>query len=107
MGTTKTALNFFFLIMGVGLIFFMQAGFMLVETGFCRAKNAAHVAMTNFVIFAVGALAYWAVGFGLQFGSLGRVLLGPGCRGAAHGRGRQDRRERLRRHEGLLPRLAG
>jgi len=78
-GTTKTALNFFFLIVGVALIFFMQAGFMLVETGFCRSKHAAHVAMTNFVIFAVGALAYWAVGFGLQFGSLGAFYWAPGA----------------------------
>jgi ammonium transporter, Amt family len=78
-GTTKTALNFFFLIVGVGLIFFMQAGFMLVETGFCRSKHAAHVAMTNFVIFAVGALAYWAFGFGLQFGSLGAFYWAPGA----------------------------
>ncbi|MDI6800323.1 MAG: hypothetical protein QMD53_06650 [Actinomycetota bacterium] len=55
---------------GVVLIFFMQAGFMLVETGFCRSKNAAHMAMTNFVIFAVGTLSYYAVGFALQFGGL-------------------------------------
>ncbi|MBI5231438.1 MAG: ammonium transporter [Coriobacteriales bacterium] len=77
-GTTKTAMNFFFIIVGTALIFFMQAGFMLVETGFCRSKNAAHVAMTNFVIFAVGALAYWAIGFALQFGSLGAFFWAPG-----------------------------
>jgi Amt family ammonium transporter len=71
LGHLKIGTNMFFVIMGVALIFFMQAGFMLVETGFCRAKNAAHVAMTNFVIFAIGALAYWAVGFALQFGGVG------------------------------------
>ncbi|TLM98869.1 MAG: hypothetical protein FDZ75_01380, partial [Actinobacteria bacterium] len=71
LGTLKVGVNVFFIMVGVALIFFMQAGFMLVETGFCRAKHAAHVAMTNFVIFAVGALAYWAIGFGLEFGSLG------------------------------------
>jgi ammonium transporter, Amt family len=70
LGHLKVGTNMFFVIVGVGLIFFMQAGFMLVETGFCRAKNAAHVAMTNFVIFAVGTLAYWAAGFALQFGGL-------------------------------------
>ncbi|PKQ16897.1 MAG: ammonium transporter [Actinobacteria bacterium HGW-Actinobacteria-7] len=84
-GSTKTSLNFFFLIMGVGLIFFMQAGFMLVETGFCRSKHAAHVAMTNFVIFAVGALAYWAAGFALQFGSLGSFYWAPGAEGLLTG----------------------
>jgi len=78
-GTLKVSMNIFFLTVGVCLIFFMQAGFMLVETGFCRAKHAAHVAMTNFVIFAVGALAYWAVGFALQFGSLGAFYWAPGA----------------------------
>jgi len=73
LGHLKVGTNMFFVIMGVALIFFMQAGFMLVETGFCRAKNAAHVSMTNFVIFAVGALAYWAVGFAFQFGSMGAI----------------------------------
>jgi Amt family ammonium transporter len=71
LGHLKVGTNVFFVIIGVALIFFMQAGFMLVETGFCRAKNAAHVAMTNFVIFAVGGLAYWAAGFALQFGGVG------------------------------------
>jgi Amt family ammonium transporter len=71
LGHLKIGTNLFFVIMGVALIFFMQAGFMLVETGFCRAKNAAHVAMTNFIVFAIGALAYWAVGFALQFGGIG------------------------------------
>ncbi len=85
LGTTKTAMNFFFLIVGVGLIFFMQAGFMLVETGFCRSKHAAHVAMTNFVVFAVGALAYWAFGFALQFGSLGAFYWAPGAEGLLNG----------------------
>ena len=44
----------------------MQAGFAIVETGFCRSKNAVHVIMTNFVIFAIGMIAYWAVGFALD-----------------------------------------
>jgi len=67
-GHTAVALNFVWVFLAAILVFFMQAGFALVETGFCRAKNAAHVIMTNFVIFAIGALAYWAVGFGLMFG---------------------------------------
>jgi len=75
LGHLKIGTNLFFIIVGVALIFFMQAGFMLVETGFCRAKNASHVAMTNFVIFAVGALAYWAVGFALQFGGVGGLAV--------------------------------
>ncbi len=73
LGHLKVGTNMFFVIAGVALIFFMQAGFMLVETGFCRAKNAVHVAMTNFIIFAVGSLAYWAFGFALQFGGFGPI----------------------------------
>lgn len=73
LGHLTAGVNMFFVIVGVALIFFMQAGFMLVETGFCRAKNAAHVAMTNFIVFGVGALAYWFCGFALQFGGFGSL----------------------------------
>ena len=73
LGHLTAGVNMFFVMIGVALIFFMQAGFMLVETGFCRAKNAAHVAMTNFVVFGVGALVYWLVGFAIQFGGFGTL----------------------------------
>ena len=85
LGHLEISTSFFFVIVGVALIFFMQAGFMLVETGFCRSKNAAHVAMTNFIIFAVGALAYWAIGFALQFGSFGPIGLLGGAQGVLNG----------------------
>lgn len=75
LGHLKISTNVFFLVFGAALVFFMQAGFALVETGFCRAKNASHVIMTNFVIFAIGALVYWAVGFALQFGGVGAISL--------------------------------
>ncbi len=71
LGHVKISLNLFFLIFGGALVFFMQAGFAMVETGFSRSKNAVHVIMTNFVIFAIGCLAYWAVGFAFQFGGAG------------------------------------
>jgi Amt family ammonium transporter len=51
------------------LVFFMQAGFAMVETGFTRAKNAVNIAMKNLMDFSVGTLAFWAVGFGLMFGA--------------------------------------
>jgi Amt family ammonium transporter len=85
LGHLKIGTNMFFVIIGVALIFFMQAGFMLVETGFCRAKNAAHVAMTNFIIFAVGGLAYWAAGFALQFGGVGALSALGGSTGVLDG----------------------
>jgi Amt family ammonium transporter len=73
LGHLKVGTNMFFVIVGVALIFFMQAGFMLVETGFCRAKNAAYVAGMNLGIFTIGALTYWLVGFGLQMGGVGAL----------------------------------
>lgn len=50
------------------LVFFMQAGFALVETGFTRAKNAGNIIMKNLMDFSIGSIAYWAIGFGLMFG---------------------------------------
>ncbi|MEJ2683691.1 MAG: ammonium transporter [Candidatus Sulfobium sp.] len=50
------------------LVFFMQAGFAMVETGFTRAKNAVNIMMKNLMDFAMGSLAYWAIGFGIMFG---------------------------------------
>ena len=71
LGHVKISLNIFFLIFAGALVFFMQMGFAMVETGFSRSKNAVHVIMTNFVIFAIGAIGYWAVGFAFQFGGAG------------------------------------
>lgn len=50
------------------LVFFMQAGFAMVETGFTRAKNAVNTLMKNLMDFAVGSIAFFTVGFGLMFG---------------------------------------
>jgi Amt family ammonium transporter len=72
-GHVQVSLNLFFVIFGGALVFFMQAGFAMVETGFCRSKNAVHVIMTNFIIFAIGLIAYWAVGFAFQFGGVGAL----------------------------------
>ena len=51
------------------LVFFMQAGFAMVETGFTRAKNAANIMMKNLMDFSVGSIAFWLVGFGIMFGT--------------------------------------
>lgn len=50
------------------LVFFMQAGFAMVEAGFTRAKNAANIIMKNLMDFAAGSLIYWLIGFGIMFG---------------------------------------
>ena len=67
---TTTSLNVLWVFIASFLIFFMQAGFALVETGFTRAKNVAHTMMMNMMVFCIGALGYYFVGFGLQFGGV-------------------------------------
>lgn len=61
-------INLMWIIIGSALVIFMQAGFALVETGFCRAKHAAHVVSTNFAIFGLGMVGFFFVGFPLAFG---------------------------------------
>lgn len=51
------------------LVFFMQAGFAMVEAGFTRAKNAVNILMKNLMDFSIGTLAFFLVGFGLMFGA--------------------------------------
>jgi len=55
-------------LIAAALVFFMQAGFALVECGFTRAKNAINIMMKNLMDFSIGSLAFWAVGFGIMFG---------------------------------------
>src|SRR5438105_13420414 len=65
------AINFVWTLVAGFLVMFMQAGFALVETGFTRAKNAAHTMTMNFMVYGIAMLAYWAVGFALQAGGVG------------------------------------
>ena len=58
------------------LVFFMQAGFAMVETGFTRAKNAANILMKNLMDFSVGSIAFWLIGFGIMFGTSAFGLFG-------------------------------
>ncbi len=55
-------------LIAAALVFFMQAGFAMVEVGFTRAKNAINILMKNLMDFSIGSLAFWAIGFGLMFG---------------------------------------
>jgi len=57
------------------LVFFMQAGFAMVESGLTRAKNASNIMMKNLMDFCMGSVAYWAIGFGIMFGA-GNALFG-------------------------------
>jgi Amt family ammonium transporter len=56
-------------LVAAALVFFMQAGFAMVEAGFTRAKNAVNIIMKNLMDFSMGSIFYWAIGFGLMFGA--------------------------------------
>ncbi|MGI5909369.1 MAG: ammonium transporter [Sphaerochaetaceae bacterium] len=56
-------------LLGAVLVFFMQAGFAMVETGFTRAKNAGNIIMKNLMDFSLGTPVFWFIGFGLMFGT--------------------------------------
>src|SRR5438132_135893 len=67
------AINFVWTLVAGFLVMFMQAGFAMVETGFTRAKNAAHTITMNFMVYGIAMLAYWVVGFALQAGGVGAL----------------------------------
>ena len=62
------SLNLLWVVLGAVLVIFMQAGFALVETGFTRSKNAAHVFSMNFMIFGLGMVGFFLVGYAFMFG---------------------------------------
>ena len=65
---TATVINTMWVLLAAFLVFFMQAGFAMVEAGFTRAKNASNIIMKNLMDFSIGSIVYLAVGFGLMFG---------------------------------------
>jgi len=72
-GHNKIAINIVWTLITGFLVMFMQAGFAMVETGFTRAKNAAHTMSMNFMVYPIGMLGYWVCGFALQMGGVGAV----------------------------------
>lgn len=70
------AINGMFLIFCSCWLFIMQVGFVLLEAGSVRTKNTTHILFTNFFDIAIGTLGYWAVGFGLAFGSSANAFAG-------------------------------
>jgi Amt family ammonium transporter len=68
---TQLAMNLAWVLLCGFLIMFMQAGFAMVETGLTRSKNAAHTMAMNFMVYSIGLLAFWSLGFGLQMGGVG------------------------------------
>lgn len=66
-----SSVNTIWVLLGAALVFFMQAGFAMVETGFTRAKNAGNIIMKNLMDFCLGTPVFWIIGFGLMFGNSG------------------------------------
>ncbi len=66
---TILGLNTFWVLITGALVFFMQAGFALVEAGFTRSKNTTNILFKNLMDFCIGTIAFWAIGYGLMFGT--------------------------------------
>ena len=64
-----SSVNTIWVLLAAALVFFMQAGFAMVETGFTRAKNAGNIIMKNLMDFALGTVVFWLLGFGIMFGA--------------------------------------
>src|SRR5437879_5768184 len=70
-GQNRIAINFVWTLITGFLVMFMQAGFALVETGLCRAQQADHTMMMNFMVYGFGLFAFWVCGFAIQMGGGG------------------------------------
>lgn len=74
-GELKVGIDTMWVMIAAMLVFFMNAGFCMLETGFCRQKNAVNVLAKNLIVFALATVAFWAIGFGLMF-SNGNAFIG-------------------------------
>src|SRR6266511_2239332 len=72
------SINFVWALVTGFLVMFMQAGFMLVETGLCRAKNSAHTSAMNLLIYPLGGLGFWIYGFAIGWGNWWNGPVPPG-----------------------------
>jgi Amt family ammonium transporter len=72
-GQNRVSINLVWTLIAGFLVMFMQAGFALVETGFTRAKNAAHTMLMNIGIYGIGMLGFFVAGFAIMYGAAGAV----------------------------------
>jgi Amt family ammonium transporter len=72
-GHNKISINITWTLLTGFLVMFMQTGFAMVETGFTRAKNAAHTFSMNYMVYPIGMFGYWVCGFAMQMGGVGAV----------------------------------
>ncbi|MDJ0649827.1 MAG: ammonium transporter [Xenococcaceae cyanobacterium MO_188.B19] len=71
----QVVLDSVFLLIASVLVIFMNAGFGMLETGFCRQKNAVNILSKNLIVFAIATISYWAIGYGLMYGE-GNAFIG-------------------------------
>ncbi|HVU15658.1 MAG TPA: ammonium transporter [Candidatus Didemnitutus sp.] len=83
-GHNRVAINFVWTLVTGFLVMFMQAGFALVETGLCRAKNSSHTMAMNFMIYPMGMLGFYLCGFAFMFGGIGAIGTMGGYGGLNH-----------------------
>lgn len=76
--SNAVAINTMWTMVAASLVFFMQAGFAMVEAGFTRSKNAANIVLKNLMDFVVASLVFWAVGFSFMFGADAAGVIGVG-----------------------------
>ena len=67
----KSMLDTLWVLVAGFLVFFMNAGFALVESGLCRAKNTVNILAKNFMAFSLAVIGFWSVGYALMFGQGG------------------------------------
>ncbi len=83
-GHNKVAINMMWTLLTGFLVMFMQAGFAMVETGLTQAKNAAHTFAMNFLVYPLGMLGFYVLGFGIMFGGMGAIGTMGGYAGLNH-----------------------
>ncbi|AFZ48341.1 ammonium transporter [Cyanobacterium stanieri PCC 7202] len=71
----RVGLNTLWMVLASILVISMNAGFAMLETGFCRRKNAVNLLSKNLIVFGISTITFWAIGFGLMFGD-GNNLFG-------------------------------
>ncbi|MDX1957049.1 MAG: ammonium transporter [Leptospiraceae bacterium] len=76
--TLKVGLDTLWVLVAGMLVFFMNAGFALVESGFARSKNTVNILAKNFIVFALSTFSFWAIGWGLMFGNGNEYIGGDG-----------------------------
>jgi Amt family ammonium transporter len=66
--STKMIIDTIWVLLAAFLVFFMNAGFALVESGLCRSKNTVNILAKNFIVFGLAVIGYWTIGYALMFG---------------------------------------